>query len=382
MQPFGGGGVAGGGYGSLYNQFTFLDVGVNVDITPTVHGNGEVTLKVMLDISTVRDRVDIAGVSQPLIGQRKVEHEIRIREGEASLLGGLMQIQDTKVVSGIPGLGSIPVLKRLFTSESREKDQSELLIALIPHIVRTPGITDLNLRPVAAGTENVTRMSLTPRAEATAPAAPAAPAAQPPAGAPPAQPPPVPAQPQPVPTQPQPVSAQPQSVPAQPQPVPAQPASTAPQPVPPAPQAPPAPISPAPMRLLFRPGSVQARSGSTFTLQLDADSARDLVAAPFHLKFDPQLLRLQEIAVGGLLSSDGQKVIFTRNILNDAGDATVNLNRLPGAGGVNGSGTLAVFTFQAIKPGATVVTFSELGARNSAMQPVTTDLPHAGVMIQ
>ena len=68
--------------------------------------------------------------------------------------------------------------------------------------------------------------------------------------------------------------------------------------------------------------------------------------------------------------------------LNDAGDATVNLNRLPGAGGVNGSGTLAVFTFQAIKPGATVVTFSELGARNSAMQPVTTDLPHAGVMIQ
>ncbi len=343
LQPFGG---TVGGFSSLYNQFTFQDVGVNVDITPTVHGNGEVTLKVMLDISQVRDHVDIGGISQPIIGQRKVEHEIRIRQGEVSLLGGLMQTQDTKSKSGIPGLASIPGLGHLFSSDSITRSDQELLIALIPHVVRTPGITDVNLRAIAAGTDSNVRLSLTPR-----PAQPAE--AQPPV-----------------------------ATPGVTAPAPSQPVVGAPVPAPPAqpttPVAPPA----VPTSLLFRPPKAEVRPGSTFTLQFDAENARDLFAAPFHLKFDPQVLRLQEIRPGPLLSNDGGKIIFTRNILNDSGDATVNLTRLPGSPGVNGSGTLVVFTFEAVKPGTTVVTFSDLGARNSQMQPVSSQMPHAEITIK
>jgi general secretion pathway protein D len=161
MQPFGG---VVGGFSSLYSQFQFMDVGVNVDITPTVHGTDEVTLKVELEISTVRDRIDLGGISQPVIGQRKVTHEIRIPEGEVSLLGGLMQTQETRSLAGIPGLMQIPVLKKLFSSEHVEKNDSELLIALIPHIVRTPGVTALNLKGVASGTDAQIRVSLAPRA--------------------------------------------------------------------------------------------------------------------------------------------------------------------------------------------------------------------------
>ncbi len=192
MQPFGG---VVGGFSSLYSQFQFLDVGVNVDITPTVHGNSEVTLKVVLEISTVRDRIDLGGISQPVIGQRKVEHEIRIHEGEVSLLGGLMQTQETRSLAGIPGLMNIPVLRRIFSSESVEKNESELLIALVPHIVRTPGVTDLNLKPVAAGTDAAVKVSRAPREpeppapKETKPAAPPAPALpQPPATSAPAPP--------------------------------------------------------------------------------------------------------------------------------------------------------------------------------------------------
>ncbi|MGE5644757.1 MAG: cohesin domain-containing protein [Acidobacteriota bacterium] len=333
LQPFGG---TVGGFSSLYSQFQFQDVGVNVDITPTVHGSDEVTLKVALDISSVVDRIDIAGVSQPVIGQRKIEHEIRVRQGEVSLIGGLMQDQDTKAVNGVPGLASIPGLKWLFSTESVTRDRGELLIALIPHIVRTPGITDVNMRPVAAGTETVTRLSLA-RAAEEAPAA-AAPAVE---------------------TAPAPVA-------------PEQPAQPAPEPAAPAPAA----------QLLFRPGTVQVQPGAIFTLQLDADNVRDLFSAPFHLKFDPQLLKLQEVKAGTLMSSDGQKIIFTRNILNDSGDATVNLNRLPGSSGVGGSGSLAVFTFQALKPGTAVVMFTELGAKNSQGQPVSQDMPHASITIK
>jgi general secretion pathway protein D len=349
IQPFGGAGV--GGFGSLYNQFNFVDVGVKVDVTPTVHGEEEVTLKVVLEISSVRDRVDIGGISQPIIGQRKVEHEIRIKEGEASLLGGLMQDQDIKALSGVPGLMNVPILKRLFSSESLQKNQSELLIALIPHIVRTPGITDVNLKSVAAGSDQFVRLSLAPRPDGT-PVPEAKPqtaipgTTPPPAGTPPPA-----AQPAP-----------PQPAPAKPAPAPAQPAAAA--------------------RIFFRPDTAEVQAGSTFTLQLEVENARDLFAAPFHLKFDPQVVRLNEVRPGGLLSGDGQSVIFTRNILNDTGDATVNLNRTPGTGGVSGSGTLAVFTFQAVKAGSVTVTFSELSARTSQMQPLEVGLPRATVTVR
>jgi general secretion pathway protein D len=321
------------GYSSLYNSFQYLDVGVNVDLTPTVHGSDEVTLKVKLEISSVVNYTVIAGISEPVIGQRTVEHEIRLKEGEVSIVGGLMQDQDSKTVSGVPGLSAIPGLRRLFSSESKTRDKSELLIAMIPHIVRTPGISAQNMRSVASGTETVTRLTMAPLVEAAAAVRETKPVAAP-AAAPAVE-------------------------------TPATPATTA-----------------APMRIVFRPTTMEAQAGSTFTLELDADNARDLAAAPFHLKFDPQMLRLQEVKAGALLASDGQNTIFTRNILNESGDVTVNLNRPPDTGGVSGSGSLAVFTFQAVKPGQALVTFIDLAARDSKGQPVSQDMPRATVDIK
>ncbi len=349
VQPFGG---QIGGYGGLYQNFQFVDVGVNVDITPTVHADKEVTLKAALEISTVRDHVDIGGISQPVIGQRKMELELRLREGEVNLIGGLNQQQDTKSVSGVPGLMNIPGLGRFFSSHGTTTSNSELLIALVPHIVRTPGVTDVNLRPVSAGNDTTTRLSYAPRQETLAPAAPGA--------APPAVGPAVPPAP----------AAQPDT------PAPAQPAPATPSAAQPAPQ--PNGV----MRLSLRPPVVQPQAGGTFTLILEAENARDLFAAPFHLKFDPQVLRLNEVTAGGLLAGDGQKVIFTRNILNDTGDATVNLNRMPGTGGVSGSGTLAVFTFQALRPGNATVTFSDLTPRNSQLEPIQASVPQAIVSVK
>ncbi|MGH9580541.1 MAG: secretin N-terminal domain-containing protein, partial [Terriglobales bacterium] len=73
-------GIGGVGINPLVNtQFQYLDVGVNIDITPKVHADREITLKVMLDISSVTSRVNIGGIDQPVIGQRKIEHEIRLR---------------------------------------------------------------------------------------------------------------------------------------------------------------------------------------------------------------------------------------------------------------------------------------------------------------
>src|SRR5207248_3489863 len=77
-------GIGGVGINPLVNtQFQYLDVGVNVDVTPRIHANGDVTLKIAMDISSVTGQASIGGIEQPIIGQRKIEHEVRLREGEA-----------------------------------------------------------------------------------------------------------------------------------------------------------------------------------------------------------------------------------------------------------------------------------------------------------
>src|SRR5712691_699830 len=113
-------GIGGVGINPLVNtQFQYLDVGVNIDITPRVHVGREVSLKISMDISAVTGTQDIGGITQPIIGQRKVEHEIRLKDGEVNLLGGMLEDTQTKALSGIPGLASIPILKYLF---SQSKD--------------------------------------------------------------------------------------------------------------------------------------------------------------------------------------------------------------------------------------------------------------------
>ncbi|MBM3775178.1 MAG: hypothetical protein FJW37_08450, partial [Acidobacteria bacterium] len=125
-------GIGGVGINPLVNtQFTFIEVGVNVDVTPKIHGPEDVTLQVSIEISNVRDRINLGGISQPVIGQRKIEHFVRLREGEVNMIGGLVQEQDTKTVTGVPGLSSIPVVRRLFSKETIEKSDSELLVVLV-----------------------------------------------------------------------------------------------------------------------------------------------------------------------------------------------------------------------------------------------------------
>ena len=143
-------------------QFQFADVGVNVDLTPKVHGREDISMDVEIEISNVSGQVTIAGVQQPIISQRKVHHAIRIKEGEVNLLGGLMSTQDIKNLAGIPGLMNIPFFRYFFSSEHVEHQDIELLIALIPHIVRAPEYTEVNLRGVSAGSDAVVKLTYAP----------------------------------------------------------------------------------------------------------------------------------------------------------------------------------------------------------------------------
>jgi general secretion pathway protein D len=148
-------GIGGVGINPLVNtQFNYIDVGVNIDITPHVHGMDEVTLKMAMDISAVDSYQNIGGIQQPVIGQRKIENEIRLKEGEVNILGGILESTQTKSLSGIPGLASIPLFRYLFSEETKEVNDNEIVFILIPHIVRAQDISPGNMKAIDVGTAN------------------------------------------------------------------------------------------------------------------------------------------------------------------------------------------------------------------------------------
>ena len=89
-----------------------------------------------------------------MISQRKIEHDVRLKEGEVSVLGGLIERTETNNQNGIPGLSQNPLTKYLFSENSKEVQDNEVLIVLTPHIIRLPSITAANLRTMAAGTDS------------------------------------------------------------------------------------------------------------------------------------------------------------------------------------------------------------------------------------
>ena len=171
-------GQGGGGFGGLVTntQFQFQDVGVNVELTPHLLPDGEIAIHAKIEISSVQPSVSIAGVNEPTFGQRQIEHDIRLEEGETSVLGGLLQTTDSTTVSGLPGLGSIPGLKYLFSDTKHEKVKTDVLIMLTPRIVRLPesSVESAAAQPVTGPSTPASSSEPAP------PASPAAPIVEPP----------------------------------------------------------------------------------------------------------------------------------------------------------------------------------------------------------
>jgi len=119
-------------------QFQFQDVGVKLELTPHLLADGEVAIHANIEISSLGASISIAGVSEPTFGQRKIEHDIRLKEGEVSVLGGLIQTSITNTVGGVPGLGDVPLLRYLFSTEHAERQETEVLVMLTPRVVRLP----------------------------------------------------------------------------------------------------------------------------------------------------------------------------------------------------------------------------------------------------
>lgn len=345
-------------------QFQYIDVGVNVDITPHIHPNRDVSMKVSVEVSAVTGQSNIGGISQPIISQRKVDHEIRLKEGEVSILAGLIARVDQKTLNGWPGLAKIPVMRYLFSTDNRDVQEDEILIVLTPRIVRLPDWTKVNLRSISSGTESVpgARKELDVRAPSSNPNPGVTQA--PPAGAPQ-----VPA--------PGPAAAPAPGV----TPVPLTPGNPAPGPT----AGPGAEASPAQSnspRIRFEPANVNLPVGQTTTIGVAIDNVTDLYSVPMLLQYNPAIISVEEVRHGGFLSGGTQEIAIVQRVDKEHGQAIISATRQPNTPGVSGSGTLLGIVIKALAPGASNISIVQVNAKNSQQQPIPLLTGEATVKVQ
>lgn len=344
-------GIGGVGINPLVNtQFQYLDVGVNIDITPHVHTGREVTLKISMDISSVTGQSSIGGISQPIIGQRKIEHEIRLKDGEANLLGGILEDQQTRSLSGIPGLAQVPILKYLFGQTQQDHRENEIVFAIIPHIIRGADVNEVNQRVIQIGTANTIELRHAVRpAAAPAGAIIPTPGNQAPGNPPPAN----------------------QGPAIQVVPNAGTPHTGAANPA--------AAGTPS---FLFDPPTITTAKGNTFVVNLLISGAQNVYSVPVQMNYDPAKLQLVNVSNGGFLSQDGQAVALVHREDETTGTLQITATRPPGAGGVSGQGTVVTITFQAKASGQTPLTITRGGARDPGLQAITVNGAQAAVTVQ
>ncbi len=344
-----------GGIG-VQTQFTYLDVGVNIDMTPTVHLDREVTLKLKVEVSSQNGSVTISGVTEPIISQRVAEQIIQLKDGEPSVLAGILTQQDSLSLSGTPGLGELPLLKYFFGSRRNEKQQDEIVFLLIPHIVRESVLSRLNTRAIDTGTSQsielhreggVSASSDPTDAEAgpssIQPSITAANAAA--------------AMVHPTPQQMK--STLPANIPAVSAPVQAGGGVTVPVTAGGAWGA-----SASGIQFAVQPANMSQAVGSTFQATVQISNAVDVFAVPLQVQFNPAVLELVNVDTGTFLGSDGQAVAMAHR---DEGNGLVAMSarRPPNSKGVNGAGSVCTMTFKALAAGDSSITLVKVGASDS-----------------
>jgi general secretion pathway protein D len=409
----------------------YVDVGVKVNAEPTIQPNNEIVIKLGLEVSqqvgAARDLGN--GTSVVTIGTRNLDTVLSLKDGETSVIGGLIERNSANDKKGIVYLSDIPLLGELLTNTNASNSKTELMLAITPRLVRGVTVPQGNLASFVSGKEDDPALT---RSLASFDQEPLFETEQKPAAKRPMpqQPAPQPATQQPVPQQPavspssQPQSAlpaagiSPQSAPQPFVPQTTPPQAATPQPVPPppglAPQqvmppvaakpavSPPVtaavpavsgvaqPGAPVPVpagvpqpvaaqgipvpaqRGFLQIGSLASASiGQVFTLDVKATSISDLSGAPFVLTYDPIFVEFISASEGDFLRKDGVATVFGSAVSAATGTVSINLARAPGKAGASGAGTLASLTFRAKQKGPASFGFRNVSFTSSDNRPLS-----------
>ncbi|WP_432821062.1 secretin N-terminal domain-containing protein [Trichloromonas sp.] len=398
----------------------YVDVGVKLDVEPMVHLDNTVDTKLSLEVSTVsnREKSTETGTTVLTLSTTNAQTVLSLKDGEQTIIGGLIRDDSTKGKNTIPFLGDIPLLGKLFTSHSNNKSKREILLSITPHIVKSLAMPNADVASIWSGGEDDLKagpnfgsfaafrpeLEEPPLAAAPAlmPSAPVAAGVAAPAAAqaadleveevedydevvdyveeddavvelqtavnvgrdlpgplPPSQPADIPAPVSPA-VAPLPAVPAPLSAPVPPAPV--QPAERIEQVT----MAPPALPQVAQRARIYFSGSGLVNVNKEFVLEAMVDEVADLYSAPLFVRFDPQLLTFVRAEEGEFLRQGGQSTLFTTSVNNDKGELIVGHKQGLGGAGVTGGGKLFRLVFKGRSAGQTQVGFDRVNFRNPA----------------
>jgi general secretion pathway protein D len=321
------------------SSYSYKDVGVVIDMTPRVTLDGDIILDLMLDNSSLGPNVSVAGISVPSFGQRTVTTRLRLRDGESNLLAGLLREDERMALSGFPGLIHLPILRQLFSSNKSDVSQTDIVMLLTPHVIRTNEITEEDLRPIAIGSQQNLGLGGSPAlfADAGNPTTAGAPTAV--SGAPPA----------------------PQGMLSQ-----GTAAGTS------------SGMGTADVTAAL-PGTAIRVGGGPYTVPISIANASRVSTITLTMTFDPAMLRVRTVQEGSFMRAGGSAAAFTQQ----AGPGRVDLTiaRSDDSTGASGSGLLGAVVFDAVAPGTTSLTLS--GAATSANGvPLSLQFKPVTVMVE
>ena len=423
-------------------SFVYQEVGIIIDIEPRVHHNKEVTLKLRVEISALGPSISTGGgISQPQISTREIETVIRLRDGETTMLAGLIQESEQESVSGIPGLANVPFLRRIFARNNKEVRTTDIVLTLTPHIIRIPDIREQDLQALWIGTEQnihlsgATRKSAfgggpfgggaaleeeafdeadlpegvgddtaapaesQPGAAGPRPVAPGLTVSEPTAleqskspgaggadAAPPAG-----------------VAEAAEEVPEDAE-VPADesagepagedaPAAEEPEvqeeSSPAEANAPVEPVSGTDANPAHPPVAVKLQApmdtlaaGSTVSVEIELDGAEDLQRVEFAVRFTPEVLKFEDAMEGDLMNGDGTATAFTFSAASGASEIHVMIERIDPPTGISGKGTLCRLVFSGVSPGVTTLGLSSPTFKDSQNRSVTATLSSLRLEVQ
>jgi general secretion pathway protein D len=342
-----------GGTGSVVTgTVSYQDVGLKLDVEPEIHLDNEVSIKIGLEVSSLGTAITNSAGSQAYrVGTRNTATALRLSDGETQILAGLITDEDRSTADKIPGLGQMPVLGHLFSSNNGNKSKTEIVLSITPHIVGNYKLPNAREMEYWSGTESTLRsnqlllntqgmvslsgnspIAAAPTTRVLPPAVPRAPAA----------------------VTPQVASATDSAV------------ATSPSTLP---------------LVLSWQGPKQAKVGDKLMLTLNTSTAQGAKALAFQVAFDPAVLKVVDVTEGIVMKRDGAASNLTKNI-NQA-DGSVAIEML--GSGTNEAGNVATLMFEvtAAVPETTISidTMSVVGANGDALS-VNPPAPHVIAVAQ
>src|SRR5260221_4644447 len=309
--------------GVISESVNYLDVGLKLDVEPSVFLEDDVGIKVGLEVSSIAQQIRSAsGTVTYQLGTRNANTVLRLKDGETQVLAGLINDEDRRVADNVPGIGDLPLIGRLFSSHNNTQTKTEIVLLITPRILRNIARPEFRFEEFASGTEAVigaaplVLQSLSPAESAT------------------------PASAQPGDGKPSPASAAPET------------------------KSPPVKVS------LQAPA--QLALGQEFTIQLTVEAAADLRSGAFDIAYDPSRLEFVRADAGKLLEASPDAG-FRAN--SPEGMGRLNLS-FSGAAGIQGAGELARLTFQAKgAPGTPAMRLEAVSLTDGTGKTLTAQLP-------